>query len=138
MTQVPPAGLPKPTLRWLFFSFRGRIARQSFGFAYLFILVLLGLAVYQSVQGVNAVQAGRTDGRLVFAGFLSMAVMAFGLWSVLALSVKRLHDINLPAALVLMLFIPVLTFLVIVYLMARPSHPKANEHGPPPFGGTHT
>lgn len=133
MTQNTQTRFPKPTLKWLFFSFRGRIGRQSFAFACLFILVLLGLAVYQSVQGVNAVQAGRTDSQLVFAGFLSMATIAFGLWSILALTVKRLKDLNQPAGLVIILFVAPVNFLFLLFLMVKQGSPETNEHGPPPF-----
>jgi uncharacterized membrane protein YhaH (DUF805 family) len=126
--------LPKPTLKWLFFGFSGRIARQSFIFACLFQLVLMGLAVYQSAQGVAVMEAGGSDTRLILAGFLSMVVIAFNFWSILALSIKRLHDLNHPWQLVIVVFIPALTWLALLYLMIRPGYHKANEHGPPPQG----
>ncbi len=96
------------------------------------MLVLLGLAVYQSVQGASRVEKGGPDVQLIFAGLLTMAVMAFAFWSMLALSVKRLHDLDHPAMLVLLLFFPGINTFTVLYLMLRPSHPKENEHGPVP------
>jgi uncharacterized membrane protein YhaH (DUF805 family) len=119
----------KPGLRWLFFSFRGRIARQSFLFAVLFQLILLGLMVYQSIQ------AGENEDRLVIAGLFSIGVMAFCIWSIVALAIKRLHDLDLPGMLFVVLFIPGVNWLALLYLMARPGIQEANEHGPPPFSG---
>jgi len=126
--------LPKPTLKWLFFGFRGRIARQSYIFGCVFQLVLLTLAGYQSMQGVAAVQAGGSDSQLIFAGFLSMAVMAFCFWSVLALSVKRMHDLDHPWVLIIVILLPAVAFLGMLYLMIRPGQPETNQYGPPPLG----
>lgn len=122
---------PKPThlsLKWLFLGFSGRIARKSFALAVLLQLTLLTLLIYQ------AIQAGDDEGRQVLVGF---AIMAFGLflvWSIAALSAKRLHDLNHPAALIALLFVPMVNWAIFLYLMLKPSHPEANEHGPPPFG----
>ncbi len=62
-----------------------------------------------------------------------MAVMAFGLWSILALTVKRLKDLNQPVGLAIILFFAPVNFLFLIFLMARQGHRDANEHGPPPF-----
>jgi uncharacterized membrane protein YhaH (DUF805 family) len=122
------ADRPVLSLKWLFFGFRGRIARKSFALAVLLQLTLLTLLVHQ------AVQAGDDEGRQVLVGF---AIMAFGLflvWSIAALSIKRLHDLNHPAALIALLFVPMINWAIFLYLMLKPSYPDANDHGPPPFG----
>jgi len=118
----------KPTLKWLFFGFSGRIARQSFIFAVGFQLILLGLMVYQSVL------AGENEDRLAMAGLFALAVMAFCIWSILALSIKRLHDLDLPGILAVLLFVPMINWLFIIFMMARPGSPNTNVHGAPPFG----
>lgn len=123
----------KPGLLWLFFSFRGRIARLSYFLAALFQITLLTLMVYQSVQGSLKVDAGGPDSQLVFGGFLSMIVIPFVLWSGLALTVKRLNDLNHPWALVFLYFFPGINYLFVLYTMLRPSYPETNRHGPPPF-----
>ena len=120
--------LPDPTLTWLFFGFSGRIGRRSFALSVLFQFVLMFLAVYW------AVQAKDDPIRLTISGFAFIGVMFFTLWSILALTIKRLHDLNLPAALSITVFIPAVTWLALAFLMLKPGHNDANEHGPPPFG----
>ena len=118
---------PLFTLRWLFFGFSGRIARKSFALAVLLQLTLLTLLIYQ------AVQAGDNEERLIAVGLAMMALMVFLGWSIIALSIKRLHDVNLPAVLSILLFIPAINWAAFLYLMLKSSHPETNEHGPPPF-----
>ncbi|WP_075995432.1 DUF805 domain-containing protein [Salaquimonas pukyongi] len=117
-----------PGLLWLFFGFSGRIARQSYTLSILFQIILFCLSVYW------AVVAGEDQARLTFAGFAFMAVGFFNLWSSLALSVKRLNDVNLPWPLAILLFVPGINVLLILFLALRKSHPQTNHHGPPPFG----
>lgn len=126
----------KPGLAWLFFSFRGRIARQSYFLAALFQITLLTIMVYQSVRGAATADAGGPESQLIFGGFLAMIILPFILWSGLALATKRLHDLNHPVALIVLYFIPGVNYLFVLYTMLRPSHPKTNAHGPPPFGET--
>ena len=117
-----------PGLLWLFFGFNGRIARQSFALSVLFQLSMLTLVLYQTVQ------AGKDEARLVASGFALIALIVFLLWSILALAVKRLHDLNLPLAFIVILFVPGINWLGFFYLMVTSGYPEANEHGPPPFG----
>jgi len=119
---------PSYTLPWLFFGVKGRIARKSYCLAILFMFVLLFLTVYW------AVQAEDDPFRLTFSGFAFIAVMIFNLWSILALSIKRLHDLNMPVALVILIFVPMVTWIAVLFLMIKASHPEANEHGQVPFG----
>jgi len=118
---------PKPSLTWLFFSFKGRIARQSYILSIIFIQILFALVIYQIVK------AGTDEGRLALWGlaFIGLAGVAF--WSGLALSIKRLHDLDLPWMLVVLQFIPAIMWLFIIFLMVVPSKQLTNEHGPPPF-----
>lgn len=116
------------SLSWLFFSFRGRIARQSYVLSILFIQALFVLVVYKCVQ------AGEDQNLLAFWGLAFIVLAALAFWSGLALSVKRLHDLDLPTPLVLLQFIPPVMWFFIVFLMAMPSKQVTNRHGPPPFG----
>ena len=116
------------TLGWLFFSFQGRIARQSYIFSIIFVTLLFSLVIYQIVK------AGEDQDRLAFWGLAFIGLAAASFWSGLALSVKRLHDLDLPWQLVVLQFIPLIVWLFIGYLMIMPSKPVTNKHGPPPFG----
>lgn len=117
-----------PGLLWLFFGFAGRIARQSYALSILFQFILFCLSVYW------AVAAGEDQSRLTLAGFAFIGVAFFNLWSGVALSVKRLNDLNLPWPLALFIFVPGVNVLMILFLAVRESYPVTNRHGPPPFG----
>lgn len=115
------------SLKWLFFSFKGRIARQSYILSIIFMQILFVLVVYQIVQ------AKGNEDRLAFWGLVFIALAGVAFWSGLALSVKRLHDLSLPWPLVILQFIPPILWFFILFLMAMPSKQETNEHGPPPF-----
>ncbi|MGB7288044.1 MAG: DUF805 domain-containing protein [Salaquimonas sp.] len=119
---------PELSLKWLFFGFSGRISRKTYALSAFFQLLLLTLLFYQ------AIQAEEDEGRLVFVGLFGIVLFLFLLWSVAALSIKRLHDLNLPAVFAGLLFVPALNWIAFFYLMLKQSHPEANEHGAPPFG----
>ncbi len=112
---------------WLFFSFKGRIARQSYIFSIIFIQLLFGFVVYQIVK------AGEDQNLLAFWGLAFIGLAAAGFWIGLALSIKRLHDLDLPWPLVVLQFIPPILWLFIIFLMVMPSKQVTNEHGSPPF-----
>ena len=119
-----------PGLLWLFFGFTGRIARQSYALSILFQFILFCLCVYW------AVAAGEDQSRLTLAGFAFIGVAFFNLWSGIALSVKRLNDLNLPRPLAMLIFVPGVNVLMILFLAVRESHPETTRHGPPPFGSS--
>lgn len=119
-----------PSLLWLFFSLRGRIARQSYILASIFNIVLLTLVIYKIGK------AGENEELLALWGLVFLALALASSWSALALTIKRLHDLGYPWPLVICLFIPVINWLFVIFLMVKPSQPEANEHGPPPFPGT--
>lgn len=120
---------PPLTLKWLFFSFKGRIARQSFILAQLFLLIVLIFLTYQIVLIDND-----NHPRSIMWALALLVALIISAFSSLALGVKRLHDLNLPWLLVLIIFVPYINTLFILYLMIKSSYPKANDHGRPPFG----
>ncbi|MCF6322644.1 MAG: DUF805 domain-containing protein, partial [Rhizobiaceae bacterium] len=54
-------------------------------------------------------------------------------WVLLAMTIKRLNDLNLPALAAIGLFFPMVSILFVILLMALPGFDQTNEHGPPPF-----
>ena len=119
-----------PTLTWLFFSFKGRIARQSYILSIVFIQILFFVIIYQIVL------AEENENKLAFLGLVFIGLAATAFWSGLALSVKRLNDLDLPWVLVGLLFFPPITWVFTIFLMAMPSKQEVNRHGPPPFPKT--
>ena len=120
---------PTLTLGWLFFSFKGRIARQSFIMAAGFLLLPQILCL---IQLVKADQAG-SEGGLAF-WFLCLAICALlAMWSILSLFVKRLNDLDLPAALCVLAVFSGVNLLFFLFLAFMPSKQITTRHGPPPF-----
>lgn len=122
------AGPPRPGVRWALFAFHGRIARLSFILGQLFMLSLLAIVVAR----ILAVQGD--EGATAFWGLMFILLGAASVWSSFALTVKRLHDLGLPGALALIMFVPTVNLFFVGALMILPSRPETNEHGPPPFG----
>ena len=53
------------------------------------------------------------------------------LWSNVALSVKRLHDIDRPGIIAVVLFIPVISIVAFIALCLIPGNPGPNQYGEP-------
>jgi uncharacterized membrane protein YhaH (DUF805 family) len=124
LLQVPP----QPTVRWALFGFGGRIGRQTFILGQLFMLALFAIVIAR----ILAVRGN--DNETVFWGLAFLALCAASLWSIVALTVKRLHDLGLPALMTLLLAMPTINVIFIIVLMFLRSDPATNQHGPPPFG----
>ena len=126
--------LPKPTVKWLYTSFRGRIGRKSFALGAL-LLILLQVALFAWVLsfGDGDGDVELEDGDALLVGFVMLGFWAFAAWGVLAIAVKRLHDLDLPGILAVLLLFPGISFLGWLFLALMPGSAKTNQHGPPPF-----
>lgn len=122
---------PPLNLKWLFFSFKGRIARQSFILAQLLLLIVLIFIIRQIV-----IIEIEDDPRLWKWGLVLLIALLGSAYCSLTLGVKRLHDLNLPWITVLLIFVPFLNTLFILFLMIKPSYSQKNEHGNLPFGNS--
>ncbi|MBL4732538.1 MAG: DUF805 domain-containing protein [Rhizobiaceae bacterium] len=97
---------------------------------------MLGQALMLSILTVIVVmivQAPEDSVRfsLLSGAFLIAGVASF--WSVLALSIKRLHDIGWSVGLIICLFLPPIAMVSILILAVMPGSQATNQHGPPPF-----
>ena len=115
------------SLKWLFFSFEGRIARRSFALSILFLVFPQIFLVLQMVRYED------NEGMLALLGMALIVIWVGVLWSVMALSAKRLHDLGVTGWLSLIAFFPAVSWLFFLALMILPSSPNANEYGAPPF-----
>lgn len=125
------------TVKWLLFGFRGRIGRKSFLLAALLLLLvqlaLFSYAVGFAQEGQEPGQYTLDTGGSALIGFAMLGSWIASAWALLALAVKRLHDLGLPVALGIVLLIPALSGIAWILLAALPSKQEANEHGPVPF-----
>ena len=120
---------PEPTIKWVFTSWQGRLGRQSYFLAAALMMVI------QIFILVKATQLDRNnETHMLTLGFGLIAFWLVCAWAMLAMTIKRLHDINQPSILAVGLLMPMLNMVLLIAMMAMPSYPESNEHGPPPFG----
>ena len=125
---MPQSGPDHPlTIKWVLFSFRGRIGRKSFWLAALGV-VLIHAAIVAQILGARDESAEQA-----LWGLVLLAAWVVSAWIGLALAVKRLHDIGLPAVLAVLLIIQPIAFFAFLVLAFWPSLQATNQHGPPPF-----
>lgn len=120
--------LPEPTVKWVLTSWRGRLGRRS----YFWGAALLAVAqVYLFVAAAGLDSGVKSD--MLALGLGAIFLWLASAWAILAMSVKRLHDIGFSAKLSVLVFIPVLSLLFLIAMMLIPGSQETNEHGPPPF-----
>lgn len=127
--------VPEYTVKWALFSFKGRLSRKSFWLGAL-LMVLVQFAMFAAVAGLADPQSGRTqleDGPAILVGFAFMGMWIATAWAVLAMSVKRLHDLSMPGVLAILLLVPAIAFFAFLFLAFMPSRQETNRHGAPPF-----
>lgn len=103
------------SMRGAFFGWRGRLGRKAYGLGWLFWLALLS-AIFSGLSNQSADSAA-----LALFAIAFLVATLFFLWSIIALSVKRLRDLDLPPALIICLFIPAVSFFALIVLLVWPS-----------------
>ncbi|MEM9331303.1 MAG: DUF805 domain-containing protein [Pseudomonadota bacterium] len=116
-----------PSLAWLFFSFKGRIARQSYALSIFFLVLPQIIVVLQIVRNEG------NDGALALWVLALLGVVVASFWSILAIVVKRLHDLGVTGWLALLVFFPTINWIFMLVLAVIPSNQQVNQYGPPPF-----
>lgn len=111
-----------PGMKWLFFSPSGRLGRRPYFMAILFWMVVPGIAISRMFANEHH------DAGLAFWTLVLGIICLASLVSFIMLSIKRLHDMGFPAIFVLLLFVPVVSFLALIVLLFWPSGP-ANDFG---------
>lgn len=110
-------------LIWLFFGFSGRVSRSVYFLAGLLLVVAQAFLLYQVMRHPEGSSAGNSWSAIFLIVFL------VSLWSHIALSVKRLHDIGRPGMLAAALFIPVVSIIAFIILCVFPGDPGKNQYG---------
>ena len=113
-----------PTLRdfvWLFFGFSGRLSQRSYFLAGLFLLVVQIFLLYRFM----AVEEG-TDASAFWAMAFTLAAIV-SVASNIALTVKRLHDMDRPGWLAVLFLVA--GFFMYVFLCFIPGTPGPNRFG---------
>ena len=112
-----------PSLTWLFFGWSGRLSRAPFALGWAFWLMLLSAALTQIVM------VPKEDPSSLFWSFVFVGVGIASTVSSILLTIKRLHDMNLPVALIICLFIPAISFFALIAFLVWPGTNGANDYG---------
>jgi uncharacterized membrane protein YhaH (DUF805 family) len=102
--------------------FNGRAARPEFWWFVLYNLIIA--AVINLVAGIVV---GRSSGQVV-GDLYSLAVLLPSL----GVGIRRLHDTNRTGWWYLIVFIPVIGWIVLIVFLAMASDPGSNNYGPNP------
>lgn len=101
---------------------QGRVNRSAYMLGFFFLGVVASFPLYQFMRFEGTPAA---DGwALLFS-----AALLVTLWSQVAISVKRLHDLDRPGMLVVALAIPVVSIVAFLALCAMPGTVGPNGYG---------
>ena len=113
----------RPNLTWLFFGWSGRLSRAPFALGWAFWLMLLSAAL------ARIMIVPKEDPAFLFWAFMFFGVAIVSTVSTIMMTVKRLHDMNLPLALIICLFIPAISFFALIAFLVWPGTNGPNEYG---------
>ena len=112
-----------PGMGWFLFGLSGRISRVPFVLATLLQVAVLGISFSRVMQVPEDSSAFATWGTIFFVSFLA------SIWVTVATSIKRLHDINIPGAVVVCLFVPAVSVIAYLVLCFWPGTQGPNDYG---------
>ncbi|WP_114965748.1 DUF805 domain-containing protein [Alkalilacustris brevis] len=105
-------------------DFTGRAARSEFWYFVLFaILGNIAMGLFDRVIGMA-----------ILGTLFGLAILLPGI----AVSVRRLHDLGRSGWWYLLVFIPVIGWLVLLFWYVQPGTSGANEYGPDPLASAET
>lgn len=114
----------EPSRVWFFFSPSGRLSRGPYALGILFWFALQFASIGQLFAG----QRLHSDGILIL-GFLALVIVALlSVVSMVMLTIKRVHDIGHPGLIAFLIFVPVVSFLALLFFLLFPSGPP-NDYG---------
>ncbi|MDX3926582.1 MAG: DUF805 domain-containing protein [Shinella sp.] len=110
-------------MSWLFFGWSGRLSRVPYALGWAFWVVLLSAFV------ARVTVIDRDDPTFLVWSVLFFAIAIVATVSSVMLTIKRLHDMNLPSPVVLLLFVPAISIFALIAFMVWPGTPGPNVHG---------
>lgn len=119
-----------------FYSWNGRIGRiQYFAYPVMFMcaaLVIFMLA-FMALGGAASIAAGNVSDNLTGTlGLLMLPLLAGSAYIQLAATKRRFNDLNKPGWLMVLMLVPVVSFLASLYLMFMKGDAGRNDYGLPP------
>ena len=109
-------------MAWLLFSLRGRASRQAYWLSYL-MLVCLNAVIVGQILGAE--EASYAD----VAAAIGPIVFIATIYSNLAVTVKRLHDVGYSGFLSVAMFVPLINFFFTIWVGILPGTAGPNQFG---------
>lgn len=114
------------------FSFNGRIRRIEYLLSNLLGGFVFGVAFWLGM-GTSLISAEtKSAGGFGFGMLISIAAILGGIWFTIAQDVKRLHDVDKSGWFVLLLIIPVINFILGIYMLLADGTVGPNRYGNDP------
>jgi len=108
-------------LVWLFFGFSGRVSRKAYFLSGLLLFIIQVFLLYRFM----AVPEDTTESSFWALAFTTVAIIS--VFSNIALTAKRLHDIDKPGWLAALFLVA--GFFMYVFLCLVPGNPGPNQYG---------
>ena len=112
-----------PSMRWFLFGLSGRISRMPFVLATLFQVSVLGISLSQILQHPEGSSEAATWSLVLFVSMLA------SVWITVGTAKMRLHDINLPGAVVLCVCVRAVSVIAYRVRCFWPGAPGPNSYG---------
>ena len=112
-------------MTWLLFSLRGRASRQTYWLSYLMLVCLNAVIVGQLFGGEEATFSE-------VAAAVGPVVIIATIYSNLAVTVKRLHDVGYSGFLSAAMFVPLVNFFFTIWVGVLPGTAGPNAYGDVP------
>lgn len=115
------------------FSIKGRFGRLSYlaWSLVMTVVVWLAMLVMSIIAGVAMGNGGGGEAGPLIVGFLSILVAIGGAWFGIVFGGRRLHDMNLSAWWLLLMLVPIVSFIFILVLWFAPGKDVDNRFAPP-------
>ncbi len=110
-------------LTWLFFKTSGRVNRAAYFLSGLLVSIIQAFPYYH----FKLLPEGSPESETWWSIFV-IVVMAT-LWPLVVLAIKRLHDLDKPGIVALVLFVPVVSIVAFLVLCLFPGQPGPNRYG---------
>ncbi len=110
-------------LIWLFFGVSGRVGRAAYFLAGLLAQLIPAFVLYRFTLAAEASTASQALAAIFWVALL------LSVWSSITLGIKRLHDFGQPGIVAVSLLVPVVSYLVFIFLCFYPGDPGPNRFG---------
>jgi uncharacterized membrane protein YhaH (DUF805 family) len=111
-------------LFWVFFRLSGRVSRAAYFLSSLLLGMIPAFFFYQVMRYPEG-SPGSQGWALCF-----LVTFIASLWSHIALSVKRLHDVDRPGIIAVALFVPIVSIIAFIALCLLAGSLGPNRYGP--------